>query len=258
MANVSACIAPNPVIAVYPSSDTIAENVLRFHIQFSMPMREGEVNRRIHLYDASGNKLSGVFFDHQYEFWSKDRTLLTLLVDPGRIKTGLRAHQDRGRAFQKDSTYTLLIAKGWPSISGTSSSNNHLQRFTIGSEDDEQPNIANWRPQVFRSTSLDSITIDFPAPIDYASAQSFIQIFSLANNHLLPGKIALSNQEKRWVFTPADTSIVGDYFIRVNNQLEDPAGNSLVQKFEYQSPSQQGDRYYPKGTVDLDLPITNY
>ncbi len=39
------------------------------------------------------------FFDNVYELWSDDHRQITILVDPGRVKTGLKENLKRGRAF---------------------------------------------------------------------------------------------------------------------------------------------------------------
>ncbi len=43
------------VEAVYPSSDELPENLLRFYIQFSAPMRQGESYRFVHLVAIGGD-----------------------------------------------------------------------------------------------------------------------------------------------------------------------------------------------------------
>ncbi|APD08234.1 hypothetical protein UJ101_02736 [Flavobacteriaceae bacterium UJ101] len=45
------------VEAIYPLTDSIPVNVLKFYIQFSEPMREGDFLNHVYLYDEKGNDL---------------------------------------------------------------------------------------------------------------------------------------------------------------------------------------------------------
>ncbi|HAA19186.1 MAG TPA: hypothetical protein DCP28_10590, partial [Cytophagales bacterium] len=87
------------VLAVYPSADTLPENLLRMYVEFATPMKTTGNLSRIQLKDAQGQVLNGVLFDNVYELWDPDQRQLTLLFDPGRVKTGLQAHDALGRAL---------------------------------------------------------------------------------------------------------------------------------------------------------------
>ena len=45
-------------------------------------------------------------------------TRLTLLLDPGRIKRGVRPLEEIGGALQVGRTYTLVIDDAWPDAKG--------------------------------------------------------------------------------------------------------------------------------------------
>lgn len=101
---ISSCLAeekkPNVFVEeVYPSSNILPENLLRFYIYFSEPMMTSDSLESVYLADSNGKKLKGVFFKNRFDLWSSDKTRLTLLFDPGRVKTGLVAHNKMGRAF---------------------------------------------------------------------------------------------------------------------------------------------------------------
>ncbi|HKF64891.1 MAG TPA: Ig-like domain-containing protein, partial [Vicinamibacterales bacterium] len=53
---------------VYPSSGVLPSNQLRLYIYFSAPMSRGEAEQRIHVLDADGKPLRGVFLPGQ-ELW---------------------------------------------------------------------------------------------------------------------------------------------------------------------------------------------
>ena len=74
------------VTHIRPTATELPENVLRFYIAFSRPMPRGDVYRYVSLYTESGKKDVQPFVELDAELWNADHTLLTLLIDPGRIK----------------------------------------------------------------------------------------------------------------------------------------------------------------------------
>ena len=76
------------LISIYPESDTLPENALKFYFQFSKPMRTGQSLQFICLLNKNKDTLYNVFLNLQPELWSSS-TVHTLWLDPGRIKRGL-------------------------------------------------------------------------------------------------------------------------------------------------------------------------
>jgi hypothetical protein len=77
------------LVNVFPTADTLPENLLKIYLQFSAPMREGEALQYVHLLNENKDTLHDIFLDLQPELWNKERTALTLWLDPGRIKRDL-------------------------------------------------------------------------------------------------------------------------------------------------------------------------
>ena len=108
------------LIAIYPSADTLPENLLKFYVQFSSPMRESEALRHIHLINEKGDTLSDVFLDLQPELWNSEGTTLTLWLDPGRIKRELIPNQRLGNPLKKSNHYQLVVDSTWKDQQGLS------------------------------------------------------------------------------------------------------------------------------------------
>ena len=88
---------PSTVVeAVYPSTNTLPENQLKFYVHFSAPMSRGEAYQRIRLLDEQGKPLALPFLEIDEELWDREWKRLTLLFDPGRIKRGLIPHDEAG------------------------------------------------------------------------------------------------------------------------------------------------------------------
>src|SRR5262245_48218701 len=84
------------VVAVSPSGRVVPENLLRISIRFDAAP-EGQVLRRLSLATQDGRPLHEPFLDQ--ELWSPDGRVLTVLLHPGRGKTGLIAHEQLGASL---------------------------------------------------------------------------------------------------------------------------------------------------------------
>ena len=79
-------------------------------------MQEGDELKHIHLIKDGRDTLSSVFLD--LELWNNERTMLTLWLDPGRIKRELQPNKLLGPPLIKGSHYQLLIDKDWQDAEG--------------------------------------------------------------------------------------------------------------------------------------------
>src|SRR5687768_10047886 len=77
------------LVGIYPSNDTLPENLLKMYFEFSMPMVEGRSLKYITLLRDDRDTLENTFLNLQPELWNADGTVLTLWLDPGRIKREL-------------------------------------------------------------------------------------------------------------------------------------------------------------------------
>src|SRR5262245_30788542 len=86
-AGVAMAAAGTPrVVAVSPSGRAVPENLLRISIRFDAAP-EGQVLRRLSLATRDGRPLHEPFLDQ--ELWSPDGRVLTVLLHPGRVQSGL-------------------------------------------------------------------------------------------------------------------------------------------------------------------------
>lgn len=204
------------VTAAYPSGDTIRENLLRISLRFNLPPDQYSPPE-INLVRDNG-ELIGNAIDKQ-RMWSADGKLLTLLLGPGRVKTGLIAHETLGRAFVKGDRITLLVdGKAVKTWSVVESSNKKLQ-----------PKF--WKLELPPSATREPLVISFDEPID-AMDKEHIAVLDEHGEHI-DGDAILENGEKRWRFTPDRHSWkLGSYQLVINPNLEDPCGNSVASPFE--------------------------
>lgn len=220
------------VQGIHPTTARIPENLLRFYIYFSAPMREGNFLSHIHLYNEKGEDMKGVFFDNQYELWNADYTRLTVLVDPGRVKTGLKANREFGRAFKNGEHYRLVIDKNWKTIEGQSLQNDFVKTFYGVEADVKAPVLKNWVITIPEEHTLDPLIVDFGEPVDHRSVVQFLQILNY-EGEVVQGSLDLSENESILKFSPNQKWNSGKHQVLINTRFEDIVGNNLNGLFDH-------------------------
>lgn len=220
------------VTAVYPSSDSLPENLLRMYIEFSKPMKTVGNLEHIKLFDDDGNEVVGAIFNNVQELWNNEQTQLTIIFDPARVKTGLVANETLGRALQTGRTYKLII-DGLEDIHHQKLGKPFVKKIHVIKADTQIPSIGNWKYTYPKSQTRKALVIQFPQPID---RQSLFHRLVITNNEKQPiaGDVIIKTNETEWHFVPDKVWEKGDYFLFVNARLEDPAGNNLNGLFEHE------------------------
>ena len=129
---------------IFPTQDTLPHNVLKFYLQFSRPMREGSSLQHIAVLKNGRDTVPGVFLDLQPELWNSDHTLLTVWLDPGRIKRDLQPNQKMGEPLEMDEHYQLVIDDDWQDTQGNFLKQRYDKEFFITSRDSLSPNPEAW------------------------------------------------------------------------------------------------------------------
>ncbi len=244
---------PKPIMAattvvreVYPTSDILPQNLLKFYIYFSSPMSQGDAYEHIELTTASGEKLFHPFLEIEEELWDRTGERLTLLLDPGRVKRGLIPREEDGPIFVPGKEYKLTIRSDWCDANGTPLKQEFVKRFTIGPEDFTQPNPASWIVRAPKARTSEPLIIEFPEPLDEATASRGIMIYG-PGEELIRGTIQFQNREKQARFIPIKKWRAGIVEIRIGTFIEDLAGNSIERAFEV-------DRFEKVDRVELTPP----
>lgn len=219
------------VMAVYPSADTLPENLLRMYVLFSGPMKTAGNLDRIKLFNDSGEELSGVFFNNVYELWNAEQTQLTLILDPARVKTGLEAYSKFGHALVPGTTYRLEI-DGLEDIYHRVIPAPFIKEFIVDEADAMAPNSALWDIGLPLAGTKEALTIEFPESLDWFSLQRRLVIVD-EQQHLIQGEVAVKQAETQWIFQPRTPWALGNYQVVVNARLEDPSGNNLNGVFDH-------------------------
>lgn len=226
---------PPAVTHVYPSRDTLPENLLRMYIQFSQPMKTTGNLEQISIIDEDGREIVDAIFNNVYELWNADQTQLTLLFDPARVKTGLEAHDRYGRALRAGRSYTLQV-EGLLDVHGVEMASTFHKTIHVVGEDRVAPAVDLWTLEIPQAETRSAVIVHFPDVVDHLSLHSSIAL-TTAEGTSLQGKVRINAEETAWMFTPADPWEKGTYMLQVNARLEDPAGNNLNGLFDHKAGS---------------------
>lgn len=219
------------VTAIYPTSDRLPSNLLKFYVQFSAPVRQGDALQHVQLITADGRPVDDAFVNVGQELWDTTGTRLTLLLDPGRIKQGLRPRSEIGPVLRPDSNYQLTISQAWRDAHGRPLAEEYSKRFEVTALDQAQPDPDKWQIASPSAGSLQPLQITFDESLDSAFAQHAIEVVS-QQNEVVTGSVQLSQAELLWTFTPVTPWLAGEYSLVVDGRLEDLAANSVGRPFE--------------------------
>ena len=230
-------VAPPPVpvpatelAGIHPASPVVPENQLRWYLEFSGPMREGEAARRVRLVDASGREVRGAFLSVEEELWDPARRRLTLLFDMGRVKRGIRTREETGPVLQAGRGYAIVIDSAWRDARGAALVRGASHRFRAGVADLRGPDPRSWRIDAPRAGGTDPLDVSLDGPIDHGMGAHLVSVWRA--DVPIAGTVQLSDADRRWRFIPALPWVRGRYELRVSGALEDAAGNGVGRAFE--------------------------
>jgi hypothetical protein len=209
----------------------VPANLLRISIRFATQVA-GPLLPRITLLRADGRKIEEPFLEQ--ELWSPDGNVLTIMMHPGRVKSGLRAHAQMGPILSVGDDVSLAI-DGHP-----------IKRWSVGPTDEAGPVTTSWKLSGVRAESLQPLVVALDGPIDGRDA-GYLAIAN-ASGHRVAGRARLAVGESIWTFTPDAPWLAGVYKLVVRRTLEDAAGNRLGGRFEtsiYSPPGPAADAVVP-------------
>lgn len=216
------------VDGIYPGG-TVPENLLKIHILFSSPMREGQANEKVHLADQAGKELPQSFLYMKNELWDSTATMLTMWLDPGRIKRDLQPNQSMGSPLRQGQRYSIVIDSSWQDQQGRMLDHPYVHPIVVGSRDSLQPNPRKWTIKAPRMAH-DTLVLDVNEPMDRVLLLACITVLT-SNGERVDGHQLFSDTDDTFKFS-SPTWKPGTYIIRVETRLEDLAGNNLKRPFD--------------------------
>lgn len=232
---------------IFPSMDSLPENLLKMYLHFSKPMSRGLVYRYIHLLDESGKEVQLAFLELEEGLWNPDGTRFTLLFDPGRIKRGLTPRMEVGLPLQAGRRYTLLVDSAWRDADGLPLVASARKSFSVRSADTLQPDVKKWILTAPRIDSIEPLIVVLDEPLDEALLRSAIAV-ETEDGVYIDGEVTVARNETVWSFQPDHPWAHDNYSLVIKAYLEDLAANSIGKPFEGRS-----GEPYPNSSEDVRL-----
>jgi hypothetical protein len=231
----STAVPSTTVSAVYPSGETLPENLLRLYIHFSAPMGMSGGIDHVQLLDEAGLIVEGAFLPLDYEFWDSDRQRFTAFLDPGRVKRGILPNRQSGRALKRGGRYTLVVMTTWRDGNGLPLKEEFRRTFTAGAAEMRGLDTTHWRIESPRRAgpsgpAAGPLVVSFPTPLDRGLLMRALGV--QRDGKPIDGEARVDAGETRWIFTPREPWSPGRYELVALSILEDPAGNQIGKAFE--------------------------
>jgi hypothetical protein len=222
---------PIEVEHIFPSSDCLPENVLRFYVCFSNAMQRGRAEDEITLLGPNGEPAPDTLYRAPVELWNRSMRCLTILLDPGRLKRGVGPNRELGSPLRTGQVYTLVVGAGIVDSSGGRLAKTFYKPFRVTEAVREHIAVQQWEIVPPVTKSRQPLVLMFPRPLDWALLLRTITIAS-TDGKLIDGRVAIDQCERRWTFTPTSPWAAGSYHVRVASSLEDVCGNSVAAAFD--------------------------
>lgn len=216
---------------IYPSAAVLPENQLKFYLHFSAPMSRGEAYQHIHLLDANGREVEGAFLELGEELWDGEQQRFTLLLDPGRVKRGLKPREELGPVLLAGGSYTLVVESAWRDATRTPLNAGARKDFSVGPPDDVPVDPQAWQVTAPEAESNDPLLVRFGESLDHSLLERIVWVVA-PDGEKVQGTIATGDGEACWQFMPQRAWKAGSYKLVAETTLEDLAGNSIGRPFE--------------------------
>jgi hypothetical protein len=216
---------------VFPSSNVLPENLLRFYVRFSKPMRRGGPERDIEMLGPDGSPASDVLYRAPVELWDGSMTCLTVLLDPGRLKREVGPNRMLGPPLKSGQRYTLAIGPGMIDVDGCPLRESFRKSFRVSDAVREPIAVERWRIRVPKEGTLEPLVLEFPRPLDWAQLWRGITVAS-GSGEPIRGQVDIDRGETRSRFAPDAPWLAGAYTALVSPDLEDVCGNTAYGPFD--------------------------
>jgi hypothetical protein len=223
--------APTAVTHIYPSSDLLPDNLLRFYVCFSHSMQRGQALQEISLLDSHGERVADALYRPPVELWDRAMRHLTVLLDPGRLKRWVGPNIELGPPLKVGEKYTLEIGSGMNDLYGRPLRERFRKHFVVDDPVRKHISVEHWKILPPVTGTRQALVLMFTSPLDWALLLRTITIES-ADGLAIDGRIVVDQCERRWSFRPSSPWIAGVYHIRIGSSLEDVCGNSITGAFD--------------------------
>ena len=207
--------------SVTPSGDSVPDNLLRIELHLARPLSHALAMEHVRLVDEDGETIAGAFLDLPLP--GDDGRTITLLLHPGRVKTGVGANVAMGRALRPGHDVGLVVDD--PQFPARI-----RKRWHVTQAHDEDLLARDWRWTLPAVGSRAPLRVTLDSALTSSSA-SLIAVRGPGGERMA-GTASLRVGETVWEFVPTRPWHAGHHALVVHPRLEDVAGNRPCTPFE--------------------------
>lgn len=215
----------NRVVDLFPQSEQLPSNVLRFYVHFANPVDFQNPHNYIRIENSESEIVSGPFVEMEEGLWSSDRRRLTLLIHPGRIKRNVGPNMTIGEVFKEGESYRLVVSAKW------NLEEDYTKTFKIVDAVRTTIDVDAWTVRAPAYGTLADLAIGTRKLLDKALSERLVSIINEDEN-IVEGQFLYDSEKSTLSFTPAKKWPTGTYWINVDPRLEDVCGNTPLSVFD--------------------------
>lgn len=219
------------VLEIHPTAGEVPRNLLRLYVTFSAPMGEGQVHDHVSIVDENGAAIDDAILPGEYELWSSERTRLTILFDPARIKRGLVAHREIGYPLVAGRPFEVVVDAGFRDAHGLPLRSGASRRYEVTGDERRRVDPDRWRLREPTTGSVGELRVSFSKPLDHGLLGRCLRVVG-PGGHPVDGTSRPGTEERSWAFRPTTPWVPGEHQLVVDTVLEDVAGNSVNRVFD--------------------------
>jgi hypothetical protein len=214
---------------VFPSGEFVPENLLRFHIFFDTPGFSDQVLSAVRLIDNSGNEVPHAFLDLAQGLWDPTGTRLTLLLHPGRIKSGLQSNLSMGSVLTTGQTYCLML--NMDMLLGAANRGIQAHTFKVSSPSTSAIDFTGWQLSKPSARTYEALQITFDRTMDRMGLDNAFSIQDDKGRYVR-FRLSIGRNERTVLLTPLKSWGTGGHSLIVRTDMEDVGGNRLQAGFQ--------------------------
>ena len=222
--------ASSLVSDILPSAETVPASLLRLYVRFDRPMRRGVSHRFLQIVDAEGAPIEKLLRETRQELWDAESTQLTLLLNPGWVKSGVGPNRRFGAALEPGQRWTLRIAPGWPSRDGEAIAAGASRSFVVGEPVKTRIEPASWHLEAPAVGTRQQLVVTFDRALDQFLLESLMSVEQAGR--VIEGLASVEGGGRVFRFRPDRPWAADEASLRIDPRLEDVSGNNLMDPFE--------------------------
>ncbi|WP_431052510.1 hypothetical protein [Roseateles sp. L2-2] len=217
-------------VEIHPAGTAVPENLLRLELRFDRPQPLPFDVERLKLLDGDGLEIRHALLDMALP--DAEGRRITVLLDPGRVKTGVGPNLEAGRALTQGSTVSLSVAAAKTGAEADAQTDESpvVKTWHVTAAVSHPLQPALWQLSSPRRGTRDELSVDLRTPIS-SVGERLIAVLD-GRGRRVDGVATLADGDATWRFKPSRPWATGRHRLVTHPELEDPAGNRSCAAFE--------------------------